>query len=72
MFCQVNGDHRRDRRERRSPVPGLMINPDLIAGACTERHDIRVVPPVVPGRVLHIDADMLAYWSGGSEDTSIA
>lgn len=30
------------------------------------------LPPVVPGRVLHIDGDLLAYWAGGSEDTTVA
>jgi DNA polymerase-1 len=28
-------------------------------------------PSVVPGRVLHIDGDMIAYWAGGNEDTSV-
>lgn len=28
--------------------------------------------PVVPGRRLHIDGDMLAYWAGGNEDTDVA
>lgn len=30
------------------------------------------LPEVVPGRVLHIDGDLLAYWAGGSEDTTVA
>jgi DNA polymerase-1 len=29
------------------------------------------VPPELPGRVLHIDGDILAYWAGGKEDTSV-
>lgn len=28
--------------------------------------------PVVEGRTLHIDGDMLAYWAGGNEDTDVA
>lgn len=28
-------------------------------------------PEIVPGRVLHIDGDMIAYWAGGNEDTSV-
>lgn len=27
--------------------------------------------PVVPGQILHVDGDMLAYWAGGNEDTSV-
>lgn len=29
-------------------------------------------PPVVPGLELHVDGDLLCYWAGGSEDTSVA
>lgn len=31
----------------------------------------RPIPPVVPGRVLHFDGDLLCYWAGGSEDTTV-
>ena len=30
------------------------------------------LPEVVPGRVLHVDGDLLAYWAGGNEDTTVA
>lgn len=33
---------------------------------------VRDLPPVVPGRVLHLDGDLLCYWAGGSEDTTVA
>lgn len=29
-------------------------------------------PPVVPGRVISVDGDMICYWAGGNEDTSVA
>lgn len=29
------------------------------------------VPDVVPGRVLHLDGDMLCYWAGGGDDTAV-
>lgn len=29
------------------------------------------VPPVVPGRVLHMDGDLLCYTCGGNEDTTV-
>ena len=29
-------------------------------------------PPAVPGLELHVDGDLLCYWAGGSEDTSVA
>lgn len=29
-------------------------------------------PPVVPGLELHVDGDLLCYWAGGNEDTSVA
>lgn len=32
---------------------------------------VSTAPPVVPGRVLHIDGDMIAYWAGGSEGTTV-
>jgi len=32
---------------------------------------IAVIPDVVPGRVLHVDGDMLCYWAGGSADSSV-
>lgn len=32
----------------------------------------RILPPVTPGRVLHLDGDLLCYWAGGSEDTTVA
>lgn len=32
---------------------------------------MRYCPPPVPGRVLHMDGDVLAYWAGGNEDTSV-
>ena len=30
-----------------------------------------VAPPTVPGRVLDVDADMICYWAGGNEDTTV-
>lgn len=33
---------------------------------------IAEVVPTVPGRELHLDGDMLAYWAGGNDDTSVA
>lgn len=30
-----------------------------------------VAPPVVPGRVLDVDGDMICYWAGGKEDTAV-
>lgn len=32
----------------------------------------RPVPAVVPGRVLHFDGDLLCYWAGGNEDTTVS
>jgi len=32
---------------------------------------VSVAPEIVPGRVLHIDGDMIAYWAGGNDDTTI-
>lgn len=29
------------------------------------------LPPVVPGRVLHMDGDLLCYWAGGNEETTV-
>lgn len=29
------------------------------------------VPPVVPGRTLHVDGDIIAYWAGGNDDTPV-
>jgi DNA polymerase-1 len=29
------------------------------------------VPDVVPGRVLDVDGDLLCYWAGGNDDTSV-
>lgn len=39
-------------------------------GALQGQPTIPVLPPV-PGRVLHLDGDLLAYWAGGNEDTSV-
>lgn len=43
------------------------------AAAAAEQSPIqsRPIPPVQPGRVLHFDGDLLAYWAGGSEDTTV-
>lgn len=30
-----------------------------------------VAPPTVPGRVLDVDADMVCYWAGGNDETSV-
>lgn len=30
-----------------------------------------VAPPTVPGRVLDVDADMICYWAGGNDDTTV-
>lgn len=30
-----------------------------------------VAPPMVPGRVLDVDADMVCYWAGGNDDTTV-
>lgn len=43
---------------------------DAAAAAAPIR--VREVPPVVPGRVLHMDGDLLCYWAGGNEDTTVA
>lgn len=40
--------------------------------AATASPMVSTAPPVTPGRVLHIDGDMIAYWAGGREDTSVA
>ena len=29
------------------------------------------VPPVVPGRTLHVDGDIIAYWAGGNDETPV-
>jgi len=29
-------------------------------------------PPIVEGRRIHVDGDMIAYWAGGNEDTPVA
>jgi len=42
------------------------------AAAASPSIEDRPVPDVVPGRVVHVDGDMLAYWAGGSEDISTA
>lgn len=33
---------------------------------------VKALPPVIRGRVLHLDGDLLCYWAGGSEDTTVA
>ena len=33
---------------------------------------VKALPPVIKGRVLHLDGDLLCYWAGGSEDTTVA
>lgn len=30
-----------------------------------------VAPPIVPGRVLDVDADMVCYWAGGTDETTV-
>lgn len=30
-----------------------------------------VAPPTVPGRVLDVDADMVCYWAGGNDETTV-
>ncbi len=32
---------------------------------------VRALPPVVPGRTMHLDADLLCYWAGGNEETTV-
>lgn len=32
---------------------------------------VTAVPDVVPGRVLDVDGDLLCYWAGGNEDTTV-
>lgn len=45
----------------------------LAAGAAAEQAPVSTVaPPVVPGRVIDVDGDMICYWAGGGEDTSTA
>lgn len=33
---------------------------------------VKEPPPVVPGRVLHLDGDLLCYFAGGNEETTVA
>jgi hypothetical protein len=33
---------------------------------------IKALPPVIPGRALHLDGDLLCYWAGGNEETTVA
>lgn len=42
------------------------------AAAAATPQLVRPPQPVVPGRVLHMDGDLLAYWAGGNEDTTVA
>lgn len=42
------------------------------ANAAAEQEPcVSQAPEIVPGRVLHIDGDMIAYWAGGNDDTTI-
>lgn len=41
------------------------------AAAAAAPIQVREIPPVAPGRVLHLDGDLLCYWAGGSEDTTV-
>lgn len=40
--------------------------------AASESHAQAPYPDPVQGRVLHMDGDMLCYWAGGNEDTTVA
>lgn len=50
--------------------PAWMV--DVANTAADSTPQVAVPVPVVPGRVLHIDGDMIAYWAGGKEDTDVS
>lgn len=49
-----------------------MFDTDFLNDLAGEQPAVREAVPVVSGRRLHVDGDMMAYLAGGGEDTSIA
>lgn len=44
---------------------------DAAAQAAADNPHMNAAPAIVPGRRIHIDGDMIAYWAGGNDETTV-